>query len=236
VAHGNGEDDEHPTTPSARGGSHSTKPSRPSLARPPAPSQSIDIEEQPYPEQPEELSAAPSGVSQIQKSNKGLFAALGAVAVLAAGGTYFALSGSTPPPAPVTRVGKAPPRTEPPPPRPSAALVELSLAATPAEAMIQSEGESPCNPCTFSRAAGEKMKVRIEAEGHLAQDLELSFDQSRAQQFKLAPTPAQVAVKPADPAPAADPQPGRAPKGPRQQPPKKKGTTGLAIDESNPYQ
>ena len=230
---------EHPTTPSSRG-THNTKPSRPSMAKPPAPSQSIDIEEEPP---PDEVSQPPSGVSQLKKSNKGVFAAVGALVLLGAGGAFFALSsGKAEDPSQVPGArpvgGKKPDPVATPTPKPThpevnpaAAKVELKLSAQPAEAMIRAEGESPCNPCIFSREAGERMKVRIDAEGFVAQDLELKFDSSGDQQFKLnrAVAAVQQPDTPQQPTPTNGTRPGKTPKKPRP-------NTGLTVDENNPYQ
>jgi eukaryotic-like serine/threonine-protein kinase len=226
---------DHPTTPSSRG-THNTKPSRPSLARGPAPAQSIDIDEEPP---VDEVSQPPSGVSQLRKSKRGLFAAIGAVGLIAGGGLMFALSGGKaedpsvlPGARPVVKQQDPRPAVKPTPtPTPAAARVELKLSAAPPEAMIRAEGESPCNPCIFSREGGERMKVRVDAEGFVAQDLELKFDQSGDQQFKL--NRAVAAVQPTEPQQTTTPtnsiKPGKTPKKP-------KGNTGLTVDENNPYQ
>jgi hypothetical protein len=223
---------EHPTTPSARSSGGNTNPSRPSMKRASAAQSS---EEEPIPEGHDTGRSQQSVPSGSKRSNTPLYAGLAAVALVAGGGTWAFLSrtSATEQPQVKTPVTKAP---VVPPEIPAASTVELVVKASPAAAQIKADGKS-CNPCTFERATGEKLKVAIEADGFVGQEKELVFDKSHELEFTLTPAAAAVAVKPsADPPVAATPTPGNTAPKKKDPTPKKKPPGGLTIDESNPYQ
>jgi serine/threonine protein kinase len=235
---------EHPTTPSSRSGRQNTSPSRPSGIRgraTPAETRdeaAVDVDQHDD-HGPESLQTEPP---PEKKSNTPLIIGLAAVALVAAGGTWAFLSKSSGP-EPARPIAKTPvtPSTAPAVETPTAASpVELTITAQPPAAQISGDGKV-CNPCTFARPAGQHLKIHIEAEKYVGKDIELTFDRTREMDIALAPvvgsgsTPQTVA---ANPEPAQPTQPANSGQKKKQAPDtkKKNGTSGLTIDESNPYQ
>jgi hypothetical protein len=96
--------------------------------------------------------------------------------------------------------------------------VEVTLSAEPLAARFLVDGSArDCNPCTLAGAPGSTHHVRAQAEHFVAAELDLRLESgAKEQHLVLAPEPSAAAVHKA--------------------PAVKRPTTGLSVDEKNPYQ